>query len=88
MKTVLFGLFAAIIFCTTAVASEPGTPTATPPDWATHPTVPQAGPALPSVAPTNTDNIGRERAQDSATALPTQPLVQTEQPKDSQKDRQ
>src|ERR1700685_2183908 len=29
MKTVLFGLFAAIIFCTTAVASEPGTPTAT-----------------------------------------------------------
>jgi hypothetical protein len=83
MKTALLGLFAAIIFCTTAVASEPGTPTATPPDWATEPTVPQAG----RVAPTNTDNIGQERAQDSTTALPTQPLVRTEQPKDSQKNK-
>ena len=87
MKTVLSGLFAAIIFCTTAVASEVGTPTATPPDWATQPTVPQAGQALPSVAPTNTDNIGQERARDNATALPTQPLVQTEQPKDFKKDK-
>jgi hypothetical protein len=85
MKTALSGLLAAIIFCTTAVASEPGTPTATPRDWATQPTVPQAGPALPSVAPTNTDNIGQEKAQDNTTALPTQPRVQTEQPKDSQK---
>jgi hypothetical protein len=82
MKTALSGLFAAIIFCTTAVASEPGTPTSTPPDWTTQPTtVPQAGPALPSAAPTSTDNIGQE----STTALPTQPLVQTEPPKDSQK---
>jgi hypothetical protein len=80
MKTVLFGLFAAVIFCTTAVASEPGTPTATPRDWATQPTVPQARPA--------SDNTGRERAQDTATALPTQPPVQTEQLKDSQKDKQ
>src|ERR1700677_1936416 len=60
MKTVLFGLFAAI--CTTAVASEPGTPTATPRDWATQPTAPQAGLA--------SDNTGRERAQDGTTALP------------------
>jgi hypothetical protein len=87
MKTALSGLFAAIIFCTTAVASEPGTPTATPPDWATQPIVPQAGPALPSVALTNTESIGQERAQDNATALPTQPLVQKEQPKDFQKDK-
>ena len=87
MKTILSGLFAAIIFCTTAVASESGTPTATPPDWATQPTVPQAGPALPSVGPTNTESIGQERAQDNATALPTQPLVQKEQPKDFQKDK-
>jgi len=88
MKTVLSGLFAAIIFCTTAVASEPGRPTATPPDWATQPTVPQAGPALPSVGPTNTESLGQERAQDGTTALPTQPPVQTEQPKDSQKNKQ
>jgi hypothetical protein len=80
MKTVLFGLFAAFIFCTTAVASEPGTPTATPRDWATQPTAPQAGPA--------SDNTGRERAQDGTTALPTQPSAQTEQPKDSPKDKQ
>jgi hypothetical protein len=80
MKTVLLGLFAAIIFCTTAVASEPGIPTATPRDWATQPTVPQTGPA--------SDNTGRERAQESTTALPTQPTVQTEQPKDSRKDKQ
>jgi hypothetical protein len=87
MKTALSGLFAAIIFCTTAVASEVGTPTATPPDWATQPTVPQAGATLPSVAPANTDSIGHERAQDNATALPAQPLVQKEQPKDFQKDK-
>jgi hypothetical protein len=80
MKTFLFGLFAAIIFCTEAVASEAGTPTATPSDWATHPAAPLAGPT--------SDNTGRERAQDGTTALPTQPTVQTEQPKDSQKDKQ
>jgi hypothetical protein len=80
MKTVLFGLFAAIIFSTIAAASEPGIPTATPRDWATQPSVPQAGPA--------SENTERERAQDSTTALPTQPSVQTEQPKDSHKDKQ
>jgi hypothetical protein len=80
MKTVLFGLFAAIIFYTEAVASEPGTPTATPSDWATHPPAPLAGPT--------SDNTGRERAQDGTTASPTNPPVQTEQPKDSKRDKQ
>jgi len=79
MKNVVFGLIAAIIFCTTALASEPGIPTATPRDWQTQLTVPQAGSA--------SDNTGRERAQDGTTALPTQPPVQTEQPKDSKKDK-
>jgi hypothetical protein len=86
MKTILSSLLATVIFCTTAVASEPATLTATPPDWATQPTVPQAGATLPTMAPTSTDSIGPERAQDSATALPTKPLVQTGKPKDSQKD--
>jgi hypothetical protein len=87
MKTALSGLFAAVIFCTAAAASEPGTPTATPPDLATRPIEPQAGPASPGVAPTNTENIGRERGQDGTTASPAQPLVQTEHPKDSQKNK-